>query len=226
MMSMSDKPAAEEGAHALGPAHHQLAENVRQLITAVATTEETDQALARAARLVREATSIIDTLSSVEDHRLATESGLRPIVNPFDSPTNPLAPPLQTSSRQEPGEYSAEVTLSPAYAGPPGRVHGGVVTGILDHASGFAVATLGVVAMSVSLEINLHDATPYGEPLVVSARVADHDGRKIWVEATLATAGGHITASAKTLLITPLAVPSWAAPDQGGIAVGPVVSER
>jgi len=45
----------------------------------------------------------------------------------------------------------------------------------------------------------------------VPARIAQREGREIWVNATLATAYGHVTVSCRTLVIELAAPPEWAA---------------
>jgi acyl-coenzyme A thioesterase PaaI-like protein len=185
-----------------------LAESLRRLISATATCTASPADLATARDLVDAATAALGPSPTAEEHSTTTTAGDRRTVNPYDSPENPLAPPLRVIPSAE-DEYAAELTLSPAYEGPPGRVHGGVVAGILDHASGFALKDLGIVAMSVSLTIDLHDATPYAQPLVVRARLAERDGRKIWVETTLATSDGHTTATCRTLMIELADPPAW-----------------
>jgi acyl-coenzyme A thioesterase PaaI-like protein len=203
---MSDE-AVTEDQRGLRVSAAEFADTLRQVITASVTT---DADLTAAHVLLEQSLRALGPVVSVADHRARTESGARRTVNPFDSPENPLAPPMR-AIHEAPGEYVAELTLTPAYEGPPGRVHGGVVTGILDHASGFALPSLGVVAMSVSLSIDLHAATPYGEPLTVSARVVERDGRKIWVETGLRTADGTLTASARTLMLELVDPPAWVA---------------
>jgi len=188
----------------------ELADSVRRLIDATNTSAPSSRDLAAAKELVDAALAVLGPLPSVAAHRSETEAGRRRTLNPFGSPENPLAPPL-LELPSAPGEYVAEFVLSPAYEGPPGRVHGGVVTGILDHASGFALRSLDVLAVSVSLTINLHHATPYGEPLAVTARVKERDGSKIWVNAAISTADGRVTASCRTLMIRLREAPTWAA---------------
>lgn len=188
--------------------HVGLADSVRRLITAACLTDGSPELMARAVRLVDEATAALGPIPDVASHRTRTETGRRVMANPFDSPVNPIAPPLRPILSGA-GEYVAEMTLSPAYEGPAGRVHGGVVTGILDHCSGLAGASLGVVAMSVSITIDLHRATPYGQPLTATARVSERTGRKIWVDAAIATETGEATASSRALLIELADAPAW-----------------
>jgi acyl-coenzyme A thioesterase PaaI-like protein len=186
-----------------------LADAARQLIVAVTTAGTSVPELVVAREFVEAAVAALGPIPTVAAHRAATEAGHRRTANPFDSPLNPLAPPLRPLP-SAPGEYLAEVILSPAYEGPPGRVHGGVVTGILDHVCGFALRALGIVAMSVSLQLDLLGPTPYGEPLRVTARVDHREGRKIWVEAALFRAGGDVLATCRTLMIELREPPAWA----------------
>lgn len=190
--------------------HVHLADGIRRLIAAVCATDGPSDRMAEAAELVAEATAALGPVPDVDSHRARTETGRRGLANPYDSPVNPLAPPLRPLP-SAPGEYLAEVTFSPAYEGPPGRLHGGVVTGILDHCSGFAAASLGAFAMSVSITIDLHRATPYGQPLTVAARVAEREGRKLRVDAHIATEDGLVTASSRTLLVELAETPAWRA---------------
>lgn len=187
----------------------ELAESVRRLIAATTISTAPDRDLAAAKDLVEAATAALGPLPSVAAHRAETEAGVRPTLNPFGSVENPLAPPL-VELPAAPGEYLAELVLSPAYEGPPGRVHGGVVTGILDHASGFSLRSLEILAVSVSLTVDLHHATPYDEPLTVTARVDGRDGRKIWVDAQVVAADGRVTASSRTLMVQLPEAPGWA----------------
>lgn len=212
-MPQAEWPAADSAsppAGALaGGARAELADSLRRLIAAT-TTASADADFRAARDHVDAALAALGAVPSADDHRLETERGRRHTLNPFDSAENPLAPPLRVV-RSAGGEYTAEFTLSPAYEGPPGRAHGGVVAGVLDHACGFALRSQGIIALSVSLQITLHEATPYGEALTVTARVGEREGRKIWVNASLAAADGRAIASCRTLMIELATPPEWAA---------------
>jgi acyl-coenzyme A thioesterase PaaI-like protein len=190
-------------------ARSSLAQAIRRLVADTTTTAASDDQFAVARELVESASAALRPVPGVAGHRARTEAGVQPTLNPFDSAGNPLAPPL-VPRVAAPGEYIAEFTLSPAYEGPPGRAHGGVVTGILDHACGYALRSMDTLAVSVSLTIDLHHPTPYGEPLIVAARVDERDGRKIWVDADITTAGGTVTASCRTLMLQLREKPAWA----------------
>lgn len=208
-MTRSRPSGSHDGASAIDSGRAELAESVRRLVAAVTTGTTAARDLAAAKDLVDAALAALGPLPDLAAHRAETEAGRRPTRDPFASPENPLAPPLRELP-SEAGAYIARFTLSPAYEGPPGRVHGGVITGILDHASGFALHSLGTVAVSVSLSIDLHHPTPYGEPLTVAARVDERNGRKIWVDAEISTADGQVTASCRTLMLQLREVPVWA----------------
>lgn len=198
-----DRAAAHSAARA------ELAASVRRLIEATATRSTSESGLTEAKDLVEAAIAALGPAPDLAAHRAEVEAGLRPTLNPFGSSENPLAPPL-VELASDPGTYVAQCVLSSAYEGPAGRVHGGVVAGILDHASGFALRALQILAVSVSLTIDLHHPTPYGEPLAVSARVGEREGRKIWVDATITTSEGLVTASSRTLMVELRDVPAWA----------------
>ena len=197
------------------PGRVELADSVRRLIAAAATTSASASDLAVARDLAEAAAAALAPAPSAAEHRCRTEAGSRATVNPFGSAENPLAPPLRQLPSAR-GEYVAEFTLSPAYEGPPGRAHGGIIAGILDHASGFAVASLDILAVTVSLTVNLHQATPYGEPLTVKAQAGERDGRKVWVDAAISTTDGEVTASCRALMLQLREMPAWARPAIGG----------
>jgi acyl-coenzyme A thioesterase PaaI-like protein len=199
----------DDRAPARSAARADLAGSVRRLIEATTTGSTSEPGLAAAKNLVDAAITALGAAPDLTAHRVEVEAGLRPTLNPFGSVENPLAPPL-IELDAEPGEFVAQCVLSSAYEGPPGRVHGGVVTGILDHASGHALRAVRILAVSVSLRIDLHHPTPYGEPLIVSARIGEREGRKIWVDASIATSQGLVTASSRTLMLELREAPAWA----------------
>ncbi|WP_206490176.1 PaaI family thioesterase [Rhodococcus sp. KRD162] len=196
-MAVADHSTSVTDGH---PERAELAARIRTLLDAVVCVEMDREAFVEAGALVEKACAALGPPPSVTDHRREMERGMRMSINPYDSSGNPIAPPLHVTSNVG-GSYEADFSLSVAYEGPPGRVHGGVVAGILDHACGFAVRSLGIAALSVSLQVDLEDATPYGEPLTVRTRVAERDGRKLWVTGEVATAADHVTARCRTLML-------------------------
>jgi acyl-coenzyme A thioesterase PaaI-like protein len=95
----------------------------------------------------------------------------------------------------ETGEVRARCTLTRSHVGPPGRVHGGVVATILDHVVGFATAVVNKPGMTAGLDIRYKGATPYGVPLILTARYTHSEGRKHFATGEI-WADGVVTASA------------------------------
>ncbi|MGB0100589.1 MAG: PaaI family thioesterase [Nocardioides sp.] len=126
---------------------------------------------------------------------------------------NAIAPPL-VIEHPRPGEARAEVHLGAAYEGPPGMVHGGVSALLLDHLMG-ETASNGFtrVTMTGTLTLRYVAPLPLGD-LVLAARIAEDDGRKVTVVASIGSAE-QVAVEATGLFI----VPSWAArPDAGAAA--------
>lgn len=189
-----------------------LADQLRELIEATVITSAvaSPEQLESATRMVAAAIAELPRPSSVRQYRAASTAGRLDRVNLFDSPEHPLAPPWRVVRCLD-GEIEAEATLTVAHEGPPGRVHGGVVAGILDHAAGLVVRSLDIVAMTVSLDIELHHATPYGESLAIKARIVERDGRRLRVESALVAEDTKVVASCRALMIELADRPAWAA---------------
>ena len=117
---------------------------------------------------------------------------------------NAIAPPLRIE-HLEPGRARAEVELGAAYEGPPGMVHGGVSALLLDHLMG-ETASSGFtrVTMTGTLTLRYLVPLPLG-PVVLEARIAEDDGRKVVVTASIGTRE-EVAVEASGIFI----VPSWA----------------
>lgn len=94
---------------------------------------------------------------------------------------HPMVPPLRFSI--EGTEGHGRVRVGPAFTGPPGRVHGGTISTILDHAMGMLVATAVQPSVTAHLEVDFLRAVPVDEELDILVRVQDANGRKTWVDA-------------------------------------------
>jgi acyl-coenzyme A thioesterase PaaI-like protein len=94
-----------------------------------------------------------------------------------------------------------QVTLGRAFEGAPGRAHGGVIAALLDETMGVVHVMHQAVAFTAQLDITFLAATPIGEPLVARAWLVRHEGRKMYIEATLHAHDVKL-ASAKALFIT------------------------
>ncbi|MGY1641088.1 PaaI family thioesterase [Geodermatophilus sp. SYSU D00703] len=110
----------------------------------------------------------------------------RRVYNPVSGVGSALAPPL-TIRRTEDGVV-AEATLGMAYEGPPGYVHGGMSSLLMDQLLGSAAIAAGLWGMTVRLEVDYRRPVPLSTPLVLRARVVEAAGRKCVVTGTIATA--------------------------------------
>jgi acyl-coenzyme A thioesterase PaaI-like protein len=117
---------------------------------------------------------------------------------------NPIAPPLDIRSDGE-GRAWSDFHLGAAYEGPPGLVHGGVVSLMLDQVLGHAVSTSGRPGMTGTLTIVYRQGTPLGD-LRCEAWVDHRDGIKTYGKGRILNADGEVTAEAEGVFI----LPKWA----------------
>jgi acyl-coenzyme A thioesterase PaaI-like protein len=117
---------------------------------------------------------------------------------------NPVAPPLDIRSDGE-GRAWSDFHLGAAYEGPPGLVHGGVVSLMLDQVLGHAVSTSGRPGMTGTLTIVYRQGTPLGD-LRCEAWVDHREGIKTWGKGRILTVDGEVTAEAEGVFI----LPKWA----------------
>ncbi len=120
--------------------------------------------------------------------------------SPLIGRLNPLAPPAEF--RVEDGRVLGEVTLGPAYCGPPHHVHGGVVAALMDELLGTVNVVNGLGAMTGRLTIHYRAATPLGVPLRLEASHTGSEGRKVWAEGRMFD-GERLLVEAEGLFIQP-----------------------
>jgi acyl-coenzyme A thioesterase PaaI-like protein len=116
---------------------------------------------------------------------------------------NPLAPPL-TIAIEPDGRAVSDFHLAAAYEGPPGLVHGGVVSLVLDQMLGQAAGAGGRPGMTGTLTITYRQGTPLGD-LRAEAWIDRAEGIKTWAKGHIVGPDG-ITAEAEGLFI----LPRWA----------------
>lgn len=110
----------------------------------------------------------------------------------------PAAPPPGSEPRSV--EVHARCTFSAAHAGSPSRVHGGVVTIVLDEVLGMAATVAGASGMTAELTVRFRAGTPIGVPLDAAARFTHHQGRKSYATGEI-RADDVVTAEATALFI-------------------------
>lgn len=129
----------------------------------------------------------------------------RRVYNPVSGVGSALAPPV--TIRRVEGGVVAEATLGPAYEGPPGYVHGGMSSLLLDQLLGTTVLAAGLWGMTAQLELDYHRPVPLGTPLVLRAQVTEHRGRRTTATGSIALAGDpdRPLVEARGLWVTPRA---------------------
>lgn len=138
----------------------------------------------------------------------------RPWGNPAIGVRNPMAPLLDV--RADPtGRIESDFHCGAAYEGPPGLVHGGVVSLLLDQVLGHAVGAGGRPGMTGTLTIVYRQGTPLGN-LRVEAWIDRAEGIKTWAKGHIIGPNG-VTAEAEGVFILPRWVrEKMAAAEQGG----------
>ena len=110
----------------------------------------------------------------------------RRVYNPVSGVGSALAPPVRI--RRVEGGVVGEALLGPAYEGPPGYVHGGISSLLMDQLLGSAAIAAGLWGMTVRLELDYRRPVPLSTPLSLRAQVTEAAGRKCVVTGTIATA--------------------------------------
>jgi len=186
---------------------------VRELIARLRIADAPPDALAAAAALARQASSLLEPYA-VHDEKPG-QSHLRTVpftgggfsmrepaeFFPYSSvvgPMNPIAPPIALDF--DGTTVRGTVTLGEVYAGPPGAVHGGIIALIFDELLGVVNVLSGVGAFTGTLSIRYERFTPIREELEVAAHVDRTEGKKVFTVGTI-SAGGGVTARAEGIFI-------------------------
>lgn len=175
-----------------------LAGSVRSLVEATVKTQVDDDTLREAARLAAEADRMLrDDLregSPRRDPDGIRSRGLPFQYNPVLGVSNPYAPPVDLEIVD--GAVHGRAVLNHAYEGPPGYVHGGILSLILDQTLGLANLVAGTPGMTLSLDVRYRRPTPLDTPLEIMSRHDRVDGRDIHCVGTI-SADGQVTVEAE-----------------------------
>ncbi len=101
----------------------------------------------------------------------------------------------------EDGSVVAMPTISAAFEGVVGCVHGGVIATMLDEAMSKAVRARGFTSMTRHMTVDYQRPVPSGAPLRIEGRVTHSEGRKHWSEAHILDVSGTVLAQGKGLFI-------------------------
>jgi uncharacterized protein (TIGR00369 family) len=180
-----------------------LTQSVRTLIDTLVRTEvDLDSARAAHAHIQR----ALDLLGEkVMPGSFGTCSDLQQRGEPWGNVViglrNPMALPLNIVD-DSPGQVSADMHVGAAYEGPPGHVHGGVCSLVLDHVLSAAAYQPGRPVYTGTLQITYIRPTPLGD-LRAEAWVEHEAGRKTYVRGRLVSEG-HTTVKAQGIFIRPV----------------------
>lgn len=167
---------------------------IDELLGAAAVARDLAERLWLSARDVRHLPSVDDLREGIRYFSLGTGLG------------HPVSPPLRLSEEPD-GTLVGRADLGARLEGPPGLLHGGMIALLFDEVLGWAAARAHAHGMTAQLEITYRRAVPLDVEIVIVARTTGHEGRKVWVEATLAAAESPDTtlATAKALFVRPRA---------------------
>jgi acyl-coenzyme A thioesterase PaaI-like protein len=183
-----------------------LTESVRRLIDAGLHTEVDEETVREAKEKIEAVTEMLEKQKRTVTTTLRHESTGRPLAwaNPAVGLRNAIAPPM-IINHEDDGRCWSEFTLSGAYEGPPGWVHGGICALVLDHLLGEA-ASEGLTQPKFTGTISLRylRGTPLG-PLRAEAFVERSEGVKTFAKGYLIDADG-VTVEAEGVFIRP----AWA----------------
>lgn len=101
--------------------------------------------------------------------------------DPMGGLSNPIAPQLAWVN-EGPDGVEATIRLGEHYQGPPGRVHGGVISWIMDSVLSRAMHASMKLGVTGTLNIRYMASTPVDTDLVCRGKLASIDGRKMFIE--------------------------------------------
>jgi acyl-coenzyme A thioesterase PaaI-like protein len=183
-----------------------LTEAVRGLIAAAIRTDVDEDTARQAQAAIEAVTAMLDGQQREVTSTLRHAGTGRPLAwaNPAVGTRNAIAPPMIIHHEPD-GRAWSEFTLSGAYEGPPGWVHGGIAALVLDHILGEA-ASDGLTQPKFTGTITLRylRGTPLG-PLRAEAFIERTEGVKTFARGYLSDAEGT-TVEAEGIFIRP----AWA----------------
>jgi hypothetical protein len=190
---------------------------IRELVdVAIRTTASADE-VRRAQAGIEEITAGLRAggMTGPYGVRFRTDGASRAWGNAVVGLRNAVAPPL-VITRDDRGVHS-DFHLGAAYEGPPGSVHGGVLSLVLDQMLGQAAGAGGKPGMTATLTLTYRRRTPLGD-LSSRAWIERAEGYKTWARGEICGPEG-VTVEAEGLFI----LPKWAR-DRVGSGLLPVES--
>jgi len=121
-------------------------------------------------------------------------------LNPLAGCSNPLAPPVNMWFEGDIAHGNCRCGWQ--YEGPPGSVHGGIVSAIFDQFLGMAQLLGKQPGMTGYLHVNYHQRTPLNTELKLKGYFTKREGRKGYIRGEM-FADDVLTASAEGLFVQP-----------------------
>ncbi len=183
-----------------------LTDALRKLIGAGIHTEVDEDTVRQARSAIEAATEMLERRQRSVTSTLRHEGTGRPLAgaNPAVGLRNAIAPPM-IIHHEDDGRAWSEFSLSGAYEGPPGWVHGGICALVLDHILGEAASDgLTKPKFTGTITLKYLRGTPLG-PLRAEAFIERIDGFKTFARGYLKDADGT-TVEAEGVFIQP----AWA----------------
>jgi acyl-coenzyme A thioesterase PaaI-like protein len=135
------------------------------------------------------------------DHQVP--EGWAPAGRVIDLPGlgHPLLPPWTVTDSGADG-ITMEGHFTHAHVGGNNAVHGGMIPLFYDWHFGMIVSTAGLSpSRTAYLHVDYRNITPIDEPLTAYGRIAEIDGRKAFVTATMTAADGTLLTEASGLMV-------------------------
>jgi len=114
---------------------------------------------------------------------------------------NPSGLQLQFAPSSAGDSYVCRFQLGPAFGGPPGHAHGGIIATILDEAMSKANRLRSTVALTRRIEVEYLRPVPLGQPLEVEGRIVRARGRNHYNRAELRNAEGAVLARSRGVFV-------------------------
>ena len=204
-MSLFDKPIWFEVNNSVA----RLGESLHRLINSVLALGDVPKDLeARITNFSEEADRLQGNVAEhAHDDRfprvlVSEEPGKRPyyVKGGLIGDHHPFVPP--TTIEHEGGITRSTVYFDVAYEGPPGCVHGGLISFFYDQILGNHNMAHDIAAMTASLKVNYLKPTPLMTELSFEVRTGSIDGRKVTAHAWLGR-GGERFSECEGLFLTP-----------------------
>jgi len=188
-------------------------QDVSQLINDLRCSNAPDEVLAEATRHIQQAMiTLRPWLQQGEGWSTISMGGDIPRVpwreddltaampySPISGKRNPIAPPVRMWKAGN-NEVRGEVIFSPADAGPPDSVHGGIIAAVFDEVLAMSNIVSGTAGFTGTLTIKYRRKTPLNTPIELWSMNVRQDGRKQLCRGEMRV-NGEVTASAEGLFI-------------------------